>query len=214
MPFRAPGADEKFVVRQLTREDVPFWFHVYSKRPPYAANTALSFNQGWGSTRFAPIRLAQGSYAHTYYVASSRVGAYLESVLHDIPLGGTAFFDKTLLDVSHLAKVRLSDPFEYVSFHSHDLPALGLTRSQLIDSLPADYPLTRPWAEAALIQRPAAAAIGYTSRRNDSARCLMLVEQRLPKPPFAVVEDHCIGSSPALRREVLDLVSSLGISVL
>ncbi|WP_298233928.1 RES family NAD+ phosphorylase [uncultured Azohydromonas sp.] len=213
-PPRAPGVDERFVVRQLTREDAPFWYHVYSKRAPYAANTALSFNQGWGSTRFAPIRLADGSWAHTYYVASSREGAYLESVLHDIPLGVAAFFDKTGLDVSYLARIQLSDPFEYVSLHSHDLPALGLTRAQLIDSLPADYGLTRPWAEAALIQRPGAAAIGYTSRRNDSARCLMLVEQRMPRPPFTVVENTCIGSSPALRREVLDLVSSLGISVL
>ena len=135
-------------------------------------------------------------------------------MLHDIPLGTAAFFDKSLLGVSYLAKIQLSDPFEYVSLHSHDLPPLGLTRAQLIDGLPADYSLTRPWAEAALIQRPGAAAIGYTFRRNDSARCLMLVEQRLPKPPFTVVEDTCIGSTLALRREVLELISSLGICVL
>lgn len=124
-PPRAPGVDERFVVRRLTGKDVPFWYHVYSKRAPYENNTALSFNRGWGSTRFAPIRLADGHEAHTYYVASSREGAYLESVLHDLPLGAAAFFDKTLLDVSHLAKIELADSFEYVSFHSHDCRRWG-----------------------------------------------------------------------------------------
>ena len=213
-PPQAPSPDEKFVVRQLTREEVPHWYHVYSKKPPHTTNTALGFNRGWGLTRFAPIKSRDGSDLHTYYAASNREGAYLESVLHDIPLGIPAFFDQTLLKTSYLAKIRLHSPIKFVSFHSHNLPALGLTRRQLIDSLPADYPHTRPWAEAAFAQCPDAVAIGYTSRRNDSARCLMLVEQRFSSPPFEVIEDECIGTSAALRGEVLGLVSSLGLSVL
>jgi hypothetical protein len=213
-PARTPGPDEKFTVREMAHDEVPHWFHAYSRKPPYTTNTALGFNRGWGSTRFAPIKNSDGSNIHTYYAASTREGAYMESVLHDIPLGVPAFFDKTQLETWHLAKIRLKSPIKFVSFHSNFLPALGLTRQQLIDSLPADYPLTRPWAAAAFAQCPDAQAIGYTSRRNDAARCLMLIEQRLPSPPFDIIEDDCIGTSAVLRREVLDLVDSLGVSVL
>ena len=214
LPPHAPGADEKFTLRELSHEEAPFWYHAYSRKPPHVANTALTFNRGWGLTRFAPIQAADGTTLHTYYAATTREGAYLESVLHDMVLGSPGFFDKSLLDTQHLAKIRLQSPLKFASFHSHDLPALKLTRRQLIDSLPADYEHTRPWAQAALIQCPDAAAIGYTSRRNDAARCLMLIEQRLPVPPFELVEDRCIGADPVLRREVLDLVASLGFSTL
>ena len=214
LPAHPPGPSENFTVRDLSHEDAPVWYHVYSNKPPYTTNTALTFNQGWGLTRFAPIRAADGSTLHTYYAATTRDGAYLESVLHDMVLGVPGFFDKSILDTHYLAKIKLQSPLKFASFHSHDLPALKLTRRQLIDSPPADYDHVRPWAQAAAIQCPAAAAIGYTSRRNDSARCLMLIEQRLPTPPFELLEDTCIGTDLILRREVLDLVTSLGFAIL
>jgi hypothetical protein len=213
-PAHTPGPGEKFTVCQVAHDEVPYWFHAYSRKPPYTTNTALGFNRGWGLTRFSPIHNPDGGKVHTYYAASNRDGAYMASVLHDVPLGVPAFFDRTQLETWHLAKIRLDSPISFVSFHSHHLPALGLTRQQLIDSLPADYSYTRPWAAAAFAQCPDAVAIGYTSRRNDTARCLMLVEQRLPSTPFELVEDGCIGTSSMLRREVLDLVESLGVSVL
>jgi len=71
-------------------------------------------------------------------------------------------------------------------------------------------PETRAWSQAAYLQRPAARAVGYGSRRNDSGRCLMLFKQRLADPPFTVVEEQCL-ATPPLRKEVLELVRSLGI---
>ena len=80
----------------------------------------------------------------------------------------------------------------------------------LIDSLTDCYPETRAWSQAACLQRPASQAVGYGARRDDSGRCLMLFQQRLPDPPFTVLEQQCL-ANPPLRSEVLALVRSLGV---
>jgi RES domain len=184
------------------------WFHVYRNREyPTEADT---FAQGWGSSRFAPISTKRGSPVHTYYVASTPEAAYMESVLHEIPLFPPGVLNVSELQYFHLAQVTLPDPLTLVSFHTPYLPQLGLTRAQLIDSLPACYRETRPWAEAAYQQQPTAQAIGYGSHRDDSARCLMLFGQRLPKPSLIVLKTEPL-SLPPRRQEVLALARSLKI---
>ncbi len=203
-----PGPSEDFTIRTVTRADVSVWYHAYSTFA-YADTTAFTFAQGWGSTRFAPIAQASGKPLHTYYVASTVEAAYMESVLHDIPLSPPGFFEVAKLRHYHLVRLELPLSLDYVSFHTPDLPRLqNLSRAQLIDSLPACYPNTRAWAQAAYLQRPRAQAIGYGSRRNDAARCLMLFEQRMPATPFRVLSDEPLAIDPR-RGEVLALVRSL-----
>jgi hypothetical protein len=132
----------------------------------------------------------------------------MESVLHEIPLSPPGQFDVAELQYYHLAQVELHDPLDCVSFHTPYLPALGLTRAQFIDSLPACYAETRPWAEAAYRQQPGAQGIAYGSRRDDAARCLMLFGQRLPGPPLAVLQSEPLAMSPR-REEVLALIRRL-----
>jgi hypothetical protein len=203
-----PGPAEDFAVRAVTTEDVPVWYHVFNTAT--WPGTATTFAAGWGDTRFAPIDHADGTPMHTCYVANSREVVYMESVLHDVSLSPPGVFETASLRHFHLVKLQLETPLDFVSFHTHDLPRLKLTRAQLIDSLTDCYPQTRAWSQAALLQRPASQAIGYGSRRNDAGRCLMLIEQRLPNPPFTVLEEHCL-ANPPLRKEVLELVRSLGI---
>jgi hypothetical protein len=204
----APGPAEDFAVRTVRTEDVPVWFHVYNDAT--YPTTATTFAEGWGDTRFAPIKQADGTPVHTYYLASSREAVYMESVLHNVSLSPPGVFETASLRHFHLVKVQLEESLDFVSFHTLDLPRLKLTRAQLIDSLTDCYPETRAWSQAAYIQRPAARAVGYGSRRNDSGRCLMLFKQRLADPPFTVVEEQCL-ATPPLRKEVLELVRSLGI---
>ena len=203
-----PGPSENFTLVPVRRTEVPIWFHVYSTRN--YATQAGTFSRGWGDTRFAPISTKTGSSVHTYYAASTAEGAYMESVLHEIPLSPPGHFEVSELQYYHLAQVQLSDSLDCVSFHNPYLPALGLARAQLIDSLPACYAETRPWAEAAYRQRPRAQGIAYGSRRNDAARCLMLFGQRLPDPPLSVLQSEPLGVSPR-REEVLALVRRLKI---
>jgi hypothetical protein len=211
--LRAPGTDERFTVRTLRLDEVDHWYRIYPVTGRSVGMGPLSFNLGWGRSRFAPIHLS-GSAAHTYYAASTLDCALLESVLHDIDLDHPSFFDLTLLKNYRVAKLRMHGSIQYVSFHSHDLPRLGLSRRQLIEALPEDHGLTRAWAQAALEQRAAAQAIGYTSRRNDAGRCLMLVGQRLPLPPFEIIDDASLGAAGRLRSNTLELIASLGISTL
>jgi len=147
---------------------------------------------------------------HTYYAASTPECADMESVLHEILLSPPGVLDVSELQYYHLAQVTLTDPLTYVSFHTPYLPQLGLTRTELIDSLPGCYPETRPWAEAAYQQQPRSQAIGYGSRRDDSARCLILFEQRLPSPPISVLKTEALALPPR-RQEVLALVRRLKI---
>ena len=204
-----PGASEPFTLVPVTRAEVPVWFHVYCTKN-YPTTQADTFSKGWGDTRFAPISAKGGSHVHTYYAASSAAGAYMESVLHEIPLSPPGQFDVGELRHYHLARVQLHDSLDCVSFHTPYLPRLGLTRAQLIGSLPACYPETRPWAEAAYRQQPGAQGIAYGSHRDDAARCMMLFGQRLPDPPLTVLQNESLAVSPR-REEVLALVRRLKI---
>jgi hypothetical protein len=132
----------------------------------------------------------------------------MESVLHDAVLSPPGFFAVDDLRHFHLVRLRLFEPLRYVSLHTPYLQRLGVRRSSLIDSLPAFYSQTRRWSQAAYLQRADAQAIGYGSRRDDSARCLMLFKQRLPVPPFEVLSQEPLAVSPR-RSEVLALVRSL-----
>lgn len=203
-----PGPAEDFTVRTVTSEEVGVWYHVYNTLA-HPRTTALTFAEGWGNTRFAPIAQADGTAVHTYFVASTTEAAYLESVLHDVALSPPGIFELDKLRCYYLAKLELSPSVQCVSFHTHDLPRLQqMSRAQTADSLPACYPETRAWAQAAYLQKPDAQAISYGSKRNDSGRCLMLFKQRMPDPPFQVlaVEPVAIG---ARRVEILALVRSL-----
>ena len=203
-----PGPSEPFTLVPVTRAEVPVWFHVYcNKNHP---TTAETFSKGWGDTRFAPISTERGTPVHTYYAASRPECAFMESVLHEIPLSPPGHFDVSDLQFYHLAQVQLPDSLDCASFHTPYLPALGLTRTELIDSLPACYGETRPWAEAVYRQQPGAKGIAYGSRRDDAARCLMLFGQRLPDPPLAVLQSEPLAVSPR-REEVLTLIRRLKI---
>jgi hypothetical protein len=129
----APGPAEDFTVRSVTTEDVGVWYHVYNTAT--YPTTALTFAQGWGDTRFAPINQADGTPLHTYYVASTRESVYMESVLHSVALAPPGTFEVASLRHFHLVKLHLPPTVDFVSFHTLDLPKLKLTRAELIDSL-------------------------------------------------------------------------------
>lgn len=205
--LRAPEAREDFEVRELPRSEVAEWFHVYCTRE-HPETRAHTFAMGWGDTRFAPIQAERAEPVHTYYAASTPEAAYMESVLHDVPLAPPGVFEVASLTYFHLVRLRLPERLKYVSLHTPYLPRLRIERGPLIDSLPACYPQTRQWSQAAYTQRPEAQAIGYGSRRDDAARCLMLFGQRLPDPPFDVLSDEPLAIGPR-RTEVLALVRSL-----
>ena len=204
-----PGPSEAFATVEIGPTDVATWYHVYCTREH--PNRADTFSEGWGNTRFAPILRENGTPVHTYYAASTVDCAVMESVLHDIPLAPPGAFNVGDLQHFRLVRFTLDQPLNCVSFHTPYLPALqNMTRSQLIDSLPAFYPQTRAWAQAAYMQRPDAQAIAYGSRRDDSGRCLMLFRHRMPDPPLTILSDEPLALFPR-RQQVLALIRRLNI---
>jgi RES domain len=208
---RTPGASEPFAVVPVTREHVQIWYHAYNTR--FSGASATAFAQGWGNTRFAPLMLTDGSPVHTWYGASTFECALMESVFHDIPLNPPGHLDTARLKDYHMAKVQIVAPLPCVSFHTPFLPALNVTRTELIDSQPDVYSETQKWSQAAFDQRPDARAIAYGSRRDDSGRCVMLFGQRLPADALVVVADDQLGIDP-YRTMALKMAESLGLQII
>jgi hypothetical protein len=208
----APGSSENFTLETITRRRAPVWYHVFCTRDH--PNTPESFSLGWGDTRFAPLKLPDGHPVGTWYAATSERAACLESVLHDVPLDPPGVF--SLADLAHyrIAALKLVDAIQCVSFHTPFLPKLHLTRGQLIDSEAACYPETRAWAQAAFDQHPSAQGIVWCSKRDDSARCLMLFQQRFRGSPIRRVLHETPLASPPQREQFVDLALRLGIHLI
>jgi hypothetical protein len=211
-PLRQPTTTEAFTEDTIRETDGMTWFHVFSTET-HPGTKADTFSEGWGAARFSPISQADGTPVHTYYVTSSFECAVMESVLHDVPLHPAGTFEVDRLRHFHLAQLNLPYDLNYVSFHSPYLPKLSISRTALIDSSSKNYPTTRNWAQAAFLQRPAAQAIGYGSRRHDAARCLMLFGQRLPSPRMKVLDCASLASG-ALREATVDLMRRLDIHLI
>ena len=210
--LRPPSSSERFTTVRVTAVDVPRWYHIYSTES-YVTNDARTFSHGWGDTRFSPITDAVGEIVDTYYLASTVAGALMESILHDLVIPG-GILETFKLAYYRLAEIELTDDLIAVSFHSNYLEKMGLSRVSLIERLPGEYALTRPWAQAAYRQVSCAQAIAYGSRRDDSARCLMLFRQRMSAEPFKVISDECVADAPARRQAVISLALSLGLHVI
>jgi hypothetical protein len=210
-----PGANENFKLIDIELSEVKSWFHVYNRKPH--GSRADTFAEGWGDTRFSPIRQLNGDWVHTYYAASTIKSTLSESVLHDVSCGGQFRMSKLDLLESHIVEIEFDTPLKVVSFHSAQLDLLSLTKAQLIDSHADVYSQTRRWAEAAFLQRPQAQGVGYTSKKNDTGRCVMLFKQRLTShpgsaTPFKIIQDVAISSSDPMRKELMSLMDSQDIS--
>lgn len=212
VPMRLPGAAEAFTEDKVLQADQRDWFHVYSTEN-YPDTKPDTFSKGWGTSRFAPLFQENGLPVHTYYLASTLECAVMESILHDVPLYPAGTFELDRLRYFHVVRLRIPYALTFVSFHTPYLPKMAISRTDLVDSLPEDYPRTRAWAQAAFLQRPTAQGIGYGSRRHDAARCLMLFGQRLPSPPFNVLETEPLATGE-LRGSIVSLMRRLDLNLI
>jgi hypothetical protein len=95
---------------------------------------------GTGATRFAP----QGSAAHVY-VATTEIGALLESALHDATPPYPRIHAPTLAEWS-AAPVELRHDIRLLDLRDPELARLAIGRAQLVATPPAHYGCTRRWA--------------------------------------------------------------------
>lgn len=212
MPLRLLSAAEAFTEDEFLQADQFDWFHVYSTEN-YPDTKPDIFSEGWGSSRYAPLFQADGMPVHTYYIASTVESAVMESVLHDVPLYPAGTFELDRLRYFYVVRLHIPYDLKFVSFHTPYLPKMGISRADLVDSLPEDYPRTRAWAQAAYLQRPTAQGIGYGSRRHDAARCMMLFGQRLPSTRFTILETESLATGE-LRKKIVNLMRRLDLNLI
>jgi hypothetical protein len=153
---------------------------------------------GIGVTRFAP----QDGSAHVY-VATTEVGALLESALHDgvppnprIQVPTLTEWSESVVELRH--NVRLFD------LRDPELDRLRIARDQLVSSAPVHYACTRRWAAHLVGRRVGgqqADGIVWHSRQAE-----LHARAQTHRPAFAVLlSDHptevaVIWSPPAPRR--------------
>lgn len=145
------------------------------------------FNPGRGISRFAPIRDRAGNMIPTLYAGSSFECATFESVLHDVDFAAP---HKTVPDTrldNLLHSVLLPQrSLKLVQLFQPDLGRWKLQRSQLIDTMPAEYASTAKWAEAIHAAHPEADGMVWTSRRCDPEIALLFFGDRVSHSDFAI----------------------------
>lgn len=177
---------------------------------------ATGFNPGTGPSRsrFAPIRTATGTPIPTLYAAQTFECAAHETVFHDIvhdqpqksvPLSRLEPVIHSMIETQRdLAMVQLFEP---------DLNAWGLTRRDLIDTLPSHYAVTARWAEAIHAAHPDADGMVWTSRRCDPGTAYLLFGDRLAPGSITRINSTALTSSDTELLAVIGYGRRAGIGI-
>jgi RES domain len=114
----------------------------------------VDMNEPTDGARFNPFRGPSGTYVPTLYAGESEHSAALESIFHDVPHQADPEFPDSKLRDFVLSEVTNTRPlliFHLIEPHLRQLPVPGrkesLHESELIQSSPDNYPMTRGWAQ-------------------------------------------------------------------
>ena len=170
---------------------------------------AAEFNsRGSGDARFSPIHRPDGDLIPMLYGASTRAGALMETVFHDVPTPPRDYIlDIETLRDQHLvvSRVRPKRSTKVVDLSTKGLKRLGLHRTDVIDTSTSIHPLTRQWAEWLHARATEPAGLLWTSRQDDQARAVVLFGDRLTESAFEVEIDR----EPLTEGEHLDALLEL-----
>jgi hypothetical protein len=197
------------------------------KRTTWPANTIIhrihrdqfgagEFNPGPnGNARFSPIFDEHGASIATIYGGTTLACAAMETVFHDVPHapGLKTVAKRKLRHHRHAQLMPVAD-LTLADLSSLALRKLGIPRADLIDSDKDIYPQTRTWAEAIHAQCRDIQGLSWVSRQDDSARAMILFQDRLPPDPLRqiaasvdIVEDA--GTYAAL----IALADTIGVQI-
>jgi hypothetical protein len=170
-----------------------------------------------GDARFSPLVTSDHRVIATLYAGTTLDCALMETVFHDVPYAPGL---KSLSKGSHVfgrvrSTIRSPRDLRLIDLSAIPLRKVGISRSGLIDTDAAEYPLTRQWALAFHDQNPDAEGLIWTSRQADPERAIVLFADRLEGVLFKTVDtpESLILSDGSACIEVLQLASRLGVLV-
>lgn len=173
------------------------------------SGTALNPGHHKQLTRFAPFADTTSKPVPYLYGAGSFDCALYETLFHDIPVADEIRFAPDLTHELAYTEIAFDNSLRLAELTSRALPKLGLTRAQVIDTLPPTYPDTirlaqRLWLDTNL------QGLYWISRQDDRAPCVLLFGDRIPAAK-AVREHGVISDSMSLMEAVLAAASAANI---
>ncbi len=151
----------------------------------------LDFNPTDSPGRFRPIYVA-GRVVPTLYGAADAETALAEGLLRGVSAlrsGRRRRLYRAQVEGHRIVTLRCEDELRLARLHGAGLQRLGLTRQNVIDTEESEFPYTATWARALWGSKPRPHGIVWTSRQNDSARAMILWENRVRAASLAVL-DH------------------------
>lgn len=178
----------------------------------YAGN---QFNPCLGQpSRFAPLYTLDEICVPTLYAATSFDAAVFESIFHEIPFNAllkTVRREK-VMPLAH-SKLKTKRDLTLVPLFEPELKNWNITRTQLIDTLPATYEETVRWAQATHAADQSAQGMIWTSRQCDPDQAMVFFEGRVNKDDFEILETKFVSSTPALLESIREVGKRAGITI-
>lgn len=172
----APYPSENLRIRFTTIEPGTIFHRFHMSQYP-----ATVFNgTDRGHARFSPIRNRNGDIIPTLYGAETFDCAAMETIFRDLAhIPSPRHIDMKKLAGYRHSQVQVKAPLKLVDLTTKSLTALGLFRTQLIDTDASQYPFTRKWAEAIHASAAEAQGLTWVSRQDDTARVVVLFGDRV-----------------------------------
>ncbi|MCY1669542.1 RES family NAD+ phosphorylase [Novosphingobium sp. SL115] len=177
---------------------------------------ATQFNPGPdGNARFSPIQDNTGNSIATIYGGSTFNCVAMETVFHDVPHSPALKSVAKRKLKGHLhSQVSPTTDLVLAELTTIPLRKLGIKRGELIDSEKDVYPQTRVWAEAIRAQCADVHGLLWVSRQDDTAKAIVLFEDRLGPNPLSnvgasvdiVQDDHTYAA-------LIDLADGIGVKI-
>jgi hypothetical protein len=167
-----------------------------------------------GPTRFAPIYDPPGTCIPTIYAAETPEAAVFETVFHDVPANATlkAVALTKVLSRSH-SIVEVARPLLLAKLFAPDLKALGVTRQQVTEALPAHYTATAAWAVAFHGTRADIHGLVWTSNQCDPQQAYVLFGDRISSGALSVVSTRNAASDISLVSDIHQFGRRAGITL-
>jgi RES domain len=150
--------------------------------------TENAFNgSGGGDTRFSPLRSLTGATVPTLYAGETIECAYMETVLHDLPIDLSGhILDLDDLEGRVISQIAPTRTLKLIDLTTTGLRRLGLQKSKVIETTPLQYAETRVLAERLHASFPEVDGLRWISRQYDESSACVLFGDRVVKSDLQV----------------------------